>query len=156
MRKVNYVSLFLFMISLIFGRDMVAFKPSNIISMGTANDSSIPCLWTLVTSVFVDVDPLAFVFNIALANYIVHKNRDVLEKAWTQKDFMIMICVSGTMATSLHLLLRIIMISITGNKNYETFEYASLNFVIMAILIGLRQQSSATVQSSSDPFAKTE
>jgi len=70
----------------------------------------------------------------------VYKNKEVLEKAWAPKDFIVMIVLTSIMATSIHLVFRLSIYFVLKNKeNYDAFEYASLNFVVMAILIGLRQ-----------------
>ena len=104
-----------------------------------ADSRTTPYLWTLATSVLLETNFLAFLFHLALANYIVYKNKEVLEKAWAPKDFLVMIFITGIMATSIHLLFRLAIYMVTNNlSNYDAFEYASLNFVVMAILIGLR------------------
>lgn len=139
MHKTNYLSLILYITYGIFGSDLVVFQPKNIISLNQQQNSSMPYLWTLVTSVLIETNFFAFIFHLALANYIVYKNRDVLEKAWAPRDFLIMIVITGIMATSIHLMFRLTIAVVTRNfDNYEAFEYASLNFVVMAILIGLR------------------
>jgi hypothetical protein len=105
MVKINYFSLFLYMFYILFGRDFVVLKPKNILSLDDSR--TLPYLWTLITSVLIETNFFAFVFHLVLANYIVYKNKEVLEKAWAPKDFILMIVLTSIMATSIHLVFRL-------------------------------------------------
>ena len=51
-----------------------------------------------------------------------------------------MIAVSGLLATSTHLLMRLSIYGLFKNSEaYAGYEHASINFIVMALLMGLRQ-----------------
>lgn len=80
------------------------------------------------------------IFYLLLMNYIVGMNRAAFERAWRSRDLVIMLGVSGLLATSTHLLVRLSMYGIFQNvESYASYEHASINFIVMALLMGLRQ-----------------
>jgi len=145
-QRVNYVIL-IFSICAISSESLAeffVFKPSMILSVGkkTPKQSSIPFLWTLITSVFVESNIIFLVIHFATINYVVVKNRKSLESAWQHRDFMKMLCISAMLSTSTHFMFRLTIYKATGNvKNYNGFEYCSINFIVIALLLGLRQQA---------------
>ena len=127
------------------------FKPSMILSVGkkSADQSSIPFLWTLVTSVFVESNIILLVIHFITINYVVIKNRKSLESAWQHRDFIKMLCISAFLSTMTHFVFRLSIYKMTGNaKNYNSFEYCSINFIVIALLLGLRQQANKQVLSN--------
>lgn len=75
---------------------------------------------------------------LGLANYIVLQNRTILEQAWTPKEFFKMICVSGVLSSATQLLWRVTMFGINKNEeSYKEFRYASINIMVIALLLGL-------------------
>ena len=145
-QRVNYVIL-IFSICAISSEslaDFFVFKPSMIVSVGkkTSKQTSIPFLWTLMTSVFVESNIIFFAIHFATINYVVIKNRKSLEAAWQHRDFLRMLCVSALLSTTTHFMFRLTIYKVTGNeKNYNEFEYCSINFIVIALLLGLRQQA---------------
>ena len=82
------------------------------------------------------------IFQVALINYIVCKNRKSFEAAWRTRDLYLLLAVSSFFS---HMTMLLIRLSIVGVfKNFETYKacrYSGLNFIVMALLLGLRQQA---------------
>ena len=75
-------------------------------------------------------------------NYIVLCNRATFETAWRPRDFLLLLCTAGFAATSTHLLLRLGLYGMSHDADYyASYRFASINFIVMALLVGLRQQA---------------
>lgn len=123
--------------------DLFVFKPVNIIDLtkkaGEANASKIPFLWTFSTSVFVETNVFFMLVHLFIINYIVIKNKAALEQSWRRRDLFMMIVISGFFATCTHFAMRVlIFFALKNESTYRDFSYSSMNFIIMAFLLGLR------------------
>lgn len=140
-QQVNYIIIIFFFasISLQAFNDLLVFRPKNIINFNPkAQGAPIPFIWTFVTSVFVETSLLFLVIHFATINYVVVMNRSTFENAWTKKEFIKMLCICAALSTTTHFTFRVIIYSCTKNlKNYDAFEYSSINFIVMALLLGL-------------------
>lgn len=99
-----------------------------------------PYIWTLLTSVFVETNPVFLATHMLLINYIVIKNKSSLESAWKTKDLFVLLCVAGVLSTVSHFICRLVLMKI-NLEGYLEFQYSSLNLIIMALLLGLKQAS---------------
>lgn len=149
-RKVNHVILAFSLFATILGcidegiAAILVFKPSMIISVakkeGDDNSGfSLPYIWTLVTSCFVETNIVFLVINLILINYIVQTNRRSFESQWKKSDYIKMLCVSGFLANSNVLLFELIVYGVSKNvDSYNAYSRCSLNLVILSLLLGLR------------------
>ena len=101
-----------------------------------------PYFWTFFTSILIEESFIYLVFQLALINYIVCKNRKSFENAWHTRDFYILLAVTSFFSLRTQLLIRLSLVGIFKNvESYQTYRYAGLNFIVMALLLGLRQQA---------------
>jgi hypothetical protein len=162
-QRINYLILVLSLSSMLMSsvNDLLVFKPVNIINMNkvapaNSTDASIrvPFVWTFTTSVFVETNFLFLVMHIMLINYVIIKNKTSLEQIWKIRDLFTMLCVSGFMATCTHFVWRLCIYAILKNEQtYSEFEYCSINFIVMALMLGLRQASSQQIALQRDTTA---
>lgn len=138
-QRINYLILTLSAIAL-FEPDFMVFKPQNLIRLAAGDSTEnqqMPYIWTLVTSIFVETNLVYLIAHLFLMNYIVYKNRSSFESSWSAQDFFVMLCVSSLFATSTHFLIRLALFTFSADS-YTSFSYSSTNFVILALLLGLR------------------
>ena len=134
MRPLNRIIIVLSLSGLVGGErfsDYLALRPSNIIG----GEVTVPYVWTLFTSVLYEPNPLFMLLYLAVMNYVVACNRRTFEAAWRSGDFYALIIFAGSMASLTHLGLRISMQAITNDGDYS---HASINFIVMVLLMGLR------------------
>jgi len=144
-QQINYI-IIIFSIasmSLQVFNELLVFRPRNIINFNKKKPgAAVPFVWTFVTSAFVETNLLFLVIHLAAINYVVVMNRSTFETAWTKKEFLKMLCICATLSTFTHFVLRMLIFSITRNlKNYSLFQYSSINFIVIALLLGLCQQA---------------
>lgn len=124
--------------SLIVGKDLVILKAANIFNVSAEGGAQFPYIWTMVTCSFVETNIAFMVMYLLLINYIVSKNRTCFETAWQRKDFMRMLLVTSFLSSMTQLVIRLVLYSITKNaESYNSFEYSSLNLIVMSLLLGL-------------------
>ena len=127
------------LLSLIIGKDLVIFKAANIFKV-SEGDAYFPYIWTMVTCAFVETNIAFLAIYLLLINYIVSKNRECLESAWQTKNFMRMLVITSFLSSMTQFVLRLCIYSITKNaESYNSFEYSSLNLIVMSLLLGLHQ-----------------
>ena len=122
-------------------RQFFVFAPNRIVRLTDGDGSDwmrIPYIWTLMTSVFVEQNLFFMACFLLLMNYIVSMNQRAFN-VWQTRDFFTMLAVSGLLATSTHLLMRLSIYGLFKNAEaYAGYEHASINFIVMALLMGLR------------------
>jgi hypothetical protein len=161
-QRINYLTLTLSLSCMLLSdiKQLLVFKPVNIFNPNKqavaetvaveANSTSanstlsssmnfgVPYIWTFSTTVFIETNFLFLIIHFMLINYIVIKNKTALEHIWRRKDFFFMICISGFMATCTHFAWRLALYGIFKNeKSYSEFEYCSINFIVLALILGL-------------------
>lgn len=103
--------------------ELLVFRPKNIINFDKkAVGPAVPYIWTFVTSVFVETSLVFLVIHLATINYVVLRNRQTFESAWTKKEFLKMLCICATLSTFTYYIFRLVIFSCTGDiKNYGAF-----------------------------------
>ena len=141
MRPLNRIIIVLSVSSAVAGDRLLnylALRPANILG----SEVQIPYVWTLVTSVLVEPNPLFMVLHLGAMNYVVACNRHTFESAWRTNDFYMLIAIGGALASLTHFGVRLSLRAITQDEAaYADSSYASINFIVMALLMGLRQQA---------------
>jgi hypothetical protein len=144
-QQVNYIIIIFSVASMSLQafNELLVFRPRNIINFNKkASSAAVPFVWTFVTSVFVETNLLFLVIHLATINYVVVMNRQTFETAWTKKEFLKMLCICAILSTFTHFVLRVLIFSCTRNlKSYSAFGYSSINFIVIALLLGLCQQA---------------
>ena len=139
--RINYLAILLSILAISSTQlsDLVVLKPSLIFSFELFDQGTmqVPYLWTLVTSIFVESSFAFLALHLFIINYIVIQNRESLEKQWTRRNFFTMLCVSGFLSSLTHFLGRMVLYKVF-KSSYEDFAYCSLNFIVMALILGLR------------------
>jgi len=128
--------------------DYLVFMPDHILSQNvkgqqTATDvsqgGSFPYFWTFFTSLFVEESLLILATGLMVINYVVYKNRQSFETVWQTRDFYVMLGVAALLSSMTMLMLRLVMLGLFRNVvAYKAYRYSGLNFIVMALLLGLR------------------
>ena len=112
---------------------------------GASNETqgtSIPYVWTTFTSILVEESILFLLSYFVLINYIVYKNRMSFESAWETRDFYKMLLIASTCSLASQLAIRLSLLGVFKNmESYKACRYSGLNFIVVALLLGLRQQA---------------
>lgn len=93
------------------------FQPNRIVRLTNGDGSDwlhIPYFWTLASSVFIEENLLFMAFFLFLMNYIVSMNQRAFN-VWQTRDFVTMLAVSGMLATTTHLLVRLSIFGVFNN-----------------------------------------
>lgn len=152
-QRLNYLILAFSISSMLFSavNELLIFKPVNIINLTSealrneteATSFTVPFVWTLSTSSFVETNFFYLLLHLTLINYIVIKNKAALEHIWRRRDFFYMVLVAGFLATTTHFAWRLALFALFKNEEaYREFEYGSINLITMALVLGLRQVAS--------------
>ena len=80
-QRLNYAILLFSTLSLLGASEYLVFIPNNVVHLARESPRY-PYLWTLITSVFIEENIAMLGLFVALANYIVVQNRQILEQAW--------------------------------------------------------------------------
>lgn len=146
-QRLNYLVLFLSLFGMLSWHieALLIFRPAYIYApanseLKPAKLLDYPYVWTLLTSVFVETNPVFLATHLLLINYIVIKNKASLESAWRTKDLVVLLCVAGVLSTLSHFACRLALMKL-NLQGYLEFQYCSLNLIIMALLLGLKQAS---------------
>ncbi|TNV79711.1 hypothetical protein FGO68_gene8672 [Halteria grandinella] len=107
----------------------------------------IPYVWTLFTSLFIETNIILLVVQLIFINrllvYINGRNQDDLlvlsESMWTFKQLANMMAFVGIFTGLPLLFMRYLGYQLFGGASYLTSGYASLNPLIVSLLMGLRQ-----------------
>lgn len=150
-QRLNLTVLTFSLLCILGGRsisDYLVFTPSYLVSMegkqqegdAASTGSTIPYVWTPFTCIFIE-ESLIFLFGqLAVINFIVYKNRRSFEGAWQTRDLYIMLAVASFCSLTTQLLIRLSIVGVFKNvESYKACRYSGLNFIVMALLLGLRQ-----------------
>ena len=78
--------------------------------------------------------------QLIIINYIVYKNRVSFENAWRTRDFYVLLFVSSFLSLMTQTLIRLSILGVFKNvETYKSCRYSGLNFIVMALILGLRQ-----------------
>lgn len=143
-QRINYLVIFLSLFGMLSSHveSMLIFRPSFIYMPEGVQDAPIklveyPYVWTFLTSVFVETNPVFMLMHLFLINYIVIKNKSSFEEAWRRQDLFFLLCISGLLSSLTHFGCRLALMKLS-QKTYVDFTYCSLNLIIMALLLGLK------------------
>ena len=108
----------------------------------TTEEHTWPHVWTLITSNFTETSLLNLLLHFLLINYMILKNKNTFEFAWRRLDFFMLLVIAGAFASTTHITCRLLIYMVfKGESTYNDFQYSSTNLIIIALLLGLRQQA---------------